>query len=161
MIGDVLVFEGVAAGVAAQLATAQDIARELTLRAELLGDEALADVESHDRATRAEGAWRMKETFRPADAPTPLPFVPAQRDGSWYPLLGVRFTAFADDPAIAPDRTGMPAFHHVVFTAIPPSRRGRLDPWGPAPVSFALTRAIKERFDPRGLCNPGRFVGGL
>jgi glycolate oxidase FAD binding subunit len=161
MIGDVLVFEGVAAGVAAQLATAQNIARELGLQATVLDEAALADIEARDRAARTEGAWRMKETFRPADAPPPLPFVPTERNESWYPLLGVRFTSFPDDPQVVPDRIGTSAFHSVVFSAIPPAHRGRLDAWGLAPPSFPLMRALKERFDPHGLCNAGRFVGGL
>jgi glycolate oxidase FAD binding subunit len=161
MIGDVLVFEGVATGIAGQLATARNIARELGLQATVLDEAALAGIEARDSAARTEGAWRMKETFRPADAPPPLPFVPTERDESWYPLLGVRFTSFPDDPQVVPDRIGTSAFQSIVFTAIPPAHRGRLDAWGPAPPSFPLMRALKERFDPHGLCNAGRFVGGL
>ena len=40
--------------------------------------------------------------------------------------------------------------------------RERLDPWGPVPdPALALMRAIKAEFDPRGVLNPGRFVGRL
>jgi len=161
MIDDVLVFEGVAAGVAAQLATVREIARELTLSAEVLDEAALAEIEARDLTARAHGAWRMKETFRPADAPAPLAFVPPDRDESWYPLLGVRFTSFAEVQDAVPDRIGMGSFHGVVFAAVPRVHRGRVDAWGPPPPSFPLILALKERFDPHRICNPGRFVGGL
>jgi len=37
----------------------------------------------------------------------------------------------------------------------------QIEAWGTPPPAFALMRALKERFDPRGTFNPGRFVGGL
>jgi glycolate oxidase FAD binding subunit len=49
----------------------------------------------------------------------------------------------------------------VVFRAMPPRARGRIDAWGEPPPAFALMRALKTNFDPKGLCNPGRFVGGI
>ena len=36
------------------------------------------------------------------------------------------------------------------------------DVWGPIPESvLAVMRRLKAEFDPRGVLNPGRFVGGL
>ena len=43
----------------------------------------------------------------------------------------------------------------------PDEVRDRIDVWGPDPSGLALTRRLKERFDPAGVCNPGRFVGGI
>jgi glycolate oxidase FAD binding subunit len=164
MIGAVLVFEGVAAGVAAQIDAVRELSRELALNAEILDDAALREVEQRDLVARAQGAWRVKETFRPSDARAVgarLPFVPERRAESWYPLLGVQFTSFEDGEHVVVDRPSVEAFHTVVFHAIPAERRGLIDAWGPPPPSFPLMRALKERFDPLGLCNPGRFVGGL
>ena len=35
------------------------------------------------------------------------------------------------------------------------------DAWGDVGSAVALMKRIKERFDPRGILNPGRFVGGI
>jgi glycolate oxidase FAD binding subunit len=36
-----------------------------------------------------------------------------------------------------------------------------VDVWGPPPSAFALLKALKRKFDPEGILNPGRFIGGL
>jgi len=43
----------------------------------------------------------------------------------------------------------------------PPALRSQLDLWGTPPATLALMRAIKAQWDPRGVLNPGRYVGGL
>jgi glycolate oxidase FAD binding subunit len=68
------------------------------------------------------------------------------------------------DPArVAELRLGLPAGAHAELLDRPAdalSAGG--DPWGMAdePV-LALMRAVKLRFDPAGVCNPGVFVGGI
>ncbi len=39
--------------------------------------------------------------------------------------------------------------------------RALLQVWGAAPAALERMRALKARFDPHGILNPGRFVGGL
>jgi glycolate oxidase FAD binding subunit len=34
----------------------------------------------------------------------------------------------------------------------------RRDVWGPAPDAFAVMQSLKDRFDPAGILNPGRFI---
>jgi glycolate oxidase FAD binding subunit len=37
----------------------------------------------------------------------------------------------------------------------------KLDCWGALPDSLPLMREVKRRFDPEGVLNPGRFLGGM
>jgi glycolate oxidase FAD binding subunit len=44
----------------------------------------------------------------------------------------------------------------------PRTLRAAVDPWGPVPApALEVMRALKREFDPTGVLNPGRFVGGL
>ena len=49
----------------------------------------------------------------------------------------------------------------VVVREAPLSIKQRLDAWGPTGDYLGLTRRVKEKFDPRGVLNPGRFLGGI
>jgi glycolate oxidase FAD binding subunit len=50
--------------------------------------------------------------------------------------------------------------HAIIFTAPTPLKKA-IDVWGPTTPAHTLMRKIKHEFDPAGLFNPGRFVGGL
>ena len=49
----------------------------------------------------------------------------------------------------------------VVVREAPVSFKNRVEVWGPLGTRLELTRRLKEKFDPRGIMNPGRFVGGI
>ena len=49
----------------------------------------------------------------------------------------------------------------VVVPKAPFSFKKRVEVWGPAGDHVGLSRRVKEKFDPRGVLNPGRFVGGI
>ena len=49
----------------------------------------------------------------------------------------------------------------VVVREAPVSFKNRVEVWGPMGTRLELTRRLKEKFDPRGIMNPGRFVGGI
>lgn len=49
----------------------------------------------------------------------------------------------------------------VIMEQAPLAVRKEVCPWGSPPASFFLMKRIKEAFDPAGLLNPGRFVGGI
>ena len=42
-----------------------------------------------------------------------------------------------------------------------PAFKGRVEAWGSVGSCLEVTRRVKEKFDPRGILNPGRFVGGI
>ncbi|MGH7928071.1 MAG: FAD-linked oxidase C-terminal domain-containing protein, partial [Candidatus Binatia bacterium] len=50
---------------------------------------------------------------------------------------------------------------HAVMFAGPDRSKDHQDVWGAAPAAFPLMQRIKEQFDPHGLLNPGRFIGGI
>ena len=39
--------------------------------------------------------------------------------------------------------------------------KANIDVWGDPPDSMVIMRRIKEKFDPNGILNPGRFLGGI
>lgn len=50
----------------------------------------------------------------------------------------------------------------LVVERAPLDLKRAADVWGPIPeVALAVMRRLKAEFDPRGVLNPGRFVGGL
>lgn len=49
----------------------------------------------------------------------------------------------------------------VVITQAPPVVKAAIDSWGVGGDALPLMRRVKERFDPAGILNPGRFVGGI
>jgi len=164
-------FDGFAAGVREQVTRMGAIARAAGLSCEIVADDAAAR-RRHDQA-RVAGPLRVKLTALPArlaevDALL-APVLAALAGGSfaWYPSLGIGFAGgeVADEAAasaaLAVARAGLVAAGgSLVVEAAPPGLRS-IDPWGPPPPAFALMTALKQRFDPDGRLNPGRFVGGL
>jgi glycolate oxidase FAD binding subunit len=49
----------------------------------------------------------------------------------------------------------------LILQDAPASLKARMDAWGKPGEGFGVMRRLKAEFDPRGLCNPGRFLGGL
>lgn len=49
----------------------------------------------------------------------------------------------------------------LVVEAAPPAIKAHVDAWGKPGEAFEVMRRLKADFDPRGLCNPGRFLGGI
>lgn len=49
----------------------------------------------------------------------------------------------------------------LVILSAPPAIKTATDVWGPVGNILTLMRGLKRQFDPQGLLNPGRFVGGI
>jgi glycolate oxidase FAD binding subunit len=52
-------------------------------------------------------------------------------------------------------------WRNAVVLACAPELKADLPLWGADPPGLDVMRTIKRQFDPAGLLNPGRFVGGL
>ena len=63
---------------------------------------------------------------------------------------------FSDLATLARARRG-----HAMIFAAPGDLKQGFEVWGDSPPAFSLMRDVKHQFDPRGLLNPGRFVGSL
>lgn len=50
---------------------------------------------------------------------------------------------------------------YVIIEDIDPTLKARVDVWGHVGGMFPLMKRLKETFDPNGILNPGRFVGGI
>lgn len=49
----------------------------------------------------------------------------------------------------------------LVVEEAPTALKSAIDVWGQPPSGFGLMRRLKQTYDPLGLLNPGRYVGGL
>ena len=121
--------------------------RSVTFR--VLGDP--ADVEQ--RAVRLRDAAHRRELFTDLlfDVMNGDVFLRvSERDSRAFTR---KIEAFDDDlRTIAPRR--------VIVSGDAPIRAG-LDPWGQVPNAIEKMRALKARFDPNNILNPGRFAGGI
>jgi glycolate oxidase FAD binding subunit len=159
----VAVYEGVVRGVIEQLETAARIARELNVAADQLGGTEIGPLDERERAARTSAAWRCAISASPVALGA---FVAsgalAGTRLAWYPLLGAAFVASdgLDAATIAAWRSALPNGYLAVH-AMPAEARASVDAWGTPPPSLPLMRRLKTEFDPLGVCNPGRFVGGI
>ena len=49
----------------------------------------------------------------------------------------------------------------LVILRCPLEIKSKMDVWGSSGDALALMRSIKAQFDPTGVLNPGRFIGGI
>ena len=157
--------------------------REARLRAREVGLEA-AELDRE----RSEELWREVAAFPQSDAGRPPEVVlragapasaivtlaealerhaPPASHTLLYPGVGL---AYARWPAHGQGLAGALAAlrqklaglqGYAVVEAAPPELRAQLDLWGPPPETIELMRRLKAAWDPAGILNPGRYVGGI
>ena len=168
-------FEGFAPGVDAQVVALREIARRRAFHAEELSPSEWAPLDDRHEDVRLRGSLRVKITAQSSDlrllherAIAPLAAVLSDARVAVYPAAGAAFVSgepveetvvastLATARAAVEERGGT-----LVIAAAPPGVRARVEAWGTPPPSFALMRALKDRFDPEHRLNPGRFIGGL
>ncbi len=157
--GIVLTFAGSSASVEGQIAHAGRLAARHATACEPLDGAALERCAAFEAAVRCSGEWRWTARTNASGARRAAASPVALALEVGYPTLGVTFASADGDAPM--DELVASRGQSIVFRAMPPRARGRVDAWGDPPPSFPLMRALKDNFDPKGLCNPGRFVGGL
>ena len=100
--------------------------------------------------------------IRKASEPLPLPWrLVAQAVGVGYLRLegtdtGALLNALQDLRKKLETRGGS-----LAILRCPVEIKSKTDVWGSAGDALALMRSIKAQFDPTGVLNPGRFIGGI
>lgn len=81
--------------------------------------------------------------------------------------VGVVLVALAGDQAAAAKAIADMRDHvcahggHLVVQRAPREIREQVDVWGPIRNDSGMMRKLKQVFDPNGILNPGRYVGGI
>jgi len=130
------------------------------LQTELVAeDEPLWQRQRAGQRTDGEGAM-VRVAASPADLGHVLAAAPGRavaRAG-----LGLAWLHIDADPQVLAALRERLAPAWCVLEQAPLAMRAAVDPWGvPSGPELELARRVKLRFDPHGVCNPGRFVGGL
>ena len=168
----VVVFEGFGAGVQRQSDRLQKLAREAGPSADVVGEADAAALRAEHDLARRSGALRLKLAVLPsrfAEVEGLLAPALSLLGGGrvvFYPSVGLGYVAaeVADPVGAAEAVRGLRRALSpgtLVVEAAPATVRAGVDCWGDPPPGFAVMRRLKERFDPEGRLNPGRFVGGL
>jgi glycolate oxidase FAD binding subunit len=118
----------------------------------------------------ADGGLRFRLAARPSSLSPVLEAL--ERGGASllaYPGTGVLYAGFGlRDPASVPEATwrcvataaGEGSGGFLLEAAPHAAKEGR-DVFGGGAANLGLLRALKQRFDPGAVLNPGRYVGGL
>jgi glycolate oxidase FAD binding subunit len=76
--------------------------------------------------------------------------------------LGLAWVRLPAEPLALAELRERVAPAPCVLEDAPEAMRGAVDPWGVPPgPELELMRRVKARFDPDGVCNAGRYVGGI
>jgi glycolate oxidase FAD binding subunit len=151
---DVLL-EGTQAGIAAQTARI----------ATLAGPAKVAE--------SAEAVWLARQQIADGDAVAKCSVLPAQiadaiaaieqaGDPKWRAVFQATGLGWMSvDAPLDLLRTEIEGQGGTLTVLRQPAGRAPIDVWGNPGDTLPLMRAIKQRFDPKGTLNPGRFVGGI
>lgn len=154
--------------VRAQEALLSDIVRRARGRFETMGTSFWR---AYDRALAGPGGVTLRIGTVPSRLAATFAETRAALDGAAVAgcaaLGALRARVDGDGAALARGLPRVRAFladvdGGVVIERGPRALREAVDPWGPVPApALAVMRAIKGEFDPTGVLNAGRFVGGL
>jgi len=170
-----VLIEGIEPGAVAQADSAVELTRQHGSSRVLEGAETAGFWEGVLRMPWEPGDVGLKVNALPADLPRVLEAV---RDAAGRRGVTPRIAGHAATGVTRVGLTGGDGEAHaeivrelreivtaregsVVVVQAPPELKREVDAWGPVGDSLPLMRRVKERFDPAGIMNPGRFVGGI
>jgi glycolate oxidase FAD binding subunit len=161
-------FDGTAAGIQAQLQQVQQIAGSMT------ASDALANVwSSHETIWDGASALLAKFSVLPAQLAAVCTLVARTAEAqslTWKIVVqsvGVGYARLEGNEqdlrnALLALRDGLAKMDGtLVALACPAAVKRGLDVWGSPSDAQPLMVRLKQRFDPDGILNPGRFVGGI
>jgi glycolate dehydrogenase FAD-binding subunit len=129
------------------------------LETEQIADDDAIWAEQRERQRATAGGAVVRVAALPADLERVLRAAPSAVGRAGLGLLWVRIAA--DAAALGELRRALHPAACVLLDA-PAELRAAVDPWGVGPgTELDLLRRVKQSFDPDGVCNPGRYVGGI
>jgi glycolate oxidase FAD binding subunit len=160
---------GVAGAVARHLALAQGLGAQPLAGAAQIWDR-VANLATPDGDARLIIRMGVRPSALGAACALLAHSAPGDHTVAAYPGVGLIVAAW---PAGAPDadalsgmlatlRAGL-AEHagYLVVESAPDPLRATLDLWGPPPPTLAIMQQLKQRWDPAGILNPGRYLDGI
>ncbi len=149
-------------------------ARELgdTVGAEPTRPDALVRLRGLQGGGFGPGGVRVRVSVLPTRVPEALRALGAAGAATFaYPGSGLVFARFSLEPGAdgagadaawqAARAAALAGSGDVTLEAAPAWAKAGRDVFGDAPQALGLMRALKARFDPAGVLNPGRFAGRL
>ena len=168
-----ILFEGIEPGAEAQAKTAADLLRRDRNPSVFSGEAAVKRWRDVARPSLEDAPVTLKVTYLPAELPDVLKRVDeaAKRCrmttrvrgqiGNGVLLIGLSGGEAGRAVEMVADLRGFVREGSVVVLEAPVEVKRRIDAWGSVGDALPLMRKVKERFDPAGVLNPGRFVGGI
>jgi glycolate oxidase FAD binding subunit len=144
-------------------------ARARELRDELgatpASSQLLRDVRDFQQGAAASGALRMRVSALASRLPAAAEvLLESGAELAAHPGLGLLYAGFGGSPqqAVAAAReSARRAGGGWRIESAPLDARREFEVFGETPPAFPVMRALKAAYDPAGVLNPGRFLGGL
>ncbi|MEE2675279.1 MAG: FAD-binding oxidoreductase [Myxococcota bacterium] len=113
------------------------------------------------RELQGTGEVRARLSVLPSQLPELLALLASAAIGTVsYPGLGIVY-AFSDRDAQPLLEAARASDADILLEALPLEARREVDVFGDPGARLPVARALKQRFDPLGILNPGRFQGRL
>ncbi len=157
--GGAVLARAVGRTVASSVGTLSALVEAAGLETDRVEDDDSLWAEQRERQRAAPGGAVVRVSGLPGDIERILAAAPSAVGRAALGLFWVRLDA--DAGALAALRAALHPAACVLLDA-PEELRAAVDVWGVGPGSdLDLLRRVKQSFDPAGVCNGGRYVGGL